>query len=108
MSLVSATTGKPIKRTTRADPLGFGLGVSQSTVPVLGTVWRYSASTWGFRSLLVYLPRSGTTFAMGANSLPEQDGLPQLSESVYRRLQGRAFTGAAECICGRRRLLSPG
>jgi D-alanyl-D-alanine carboxypeptidase len=37
-SLVSQKTGKPIKKTTPGDPAGFGLGVSQTTTPGLGTV----------------------------------------------------------------------
>jgi D-alanyl-D-alanine carboxypeptidase len=85
-SLVSTKTGKPIKKTTPADPSGFGLGVSQTTAPVLGTVWVYLASTFGFRSLLTYVPRSGTAIAIGANSLPEQDHLPRLGTSVYQKL----------------------
>ena len=40
-SLVSTKTAKPIKNTTRADPVGFGLGVAQMTDPGLGTVWAY-------------------------------------------------------------------
>ena len=86
-SLVSTTTGKPITKTTRADPMGFGLGVSQSTVPGLGTVWVYLGSTWGFRSILAYSPRSGSAIAISANSLPEKDNLPPLLTSVYRTLQ---------------------
>jgi D-alanyl-D-alanine carboxypeptidase len=86
-SLVSEKTGKPIKKTTRADPAGFGLGVSQTTHPALGTVWAYVGSTLGgFRFVLIYLPRSGSSIAIGANSLPEQDQLPLLLASVYRTL----------------------
>src|SRR2546421_435890 len=82
-SLVSEKTGKPIKKTTRADPAGFGLGVAQSTDPALGTVWAYLGSTLGFRFLLIYLPRSGSSIAIGVNSLPDQDQLPLLASSVY-------------------------
>ena len=85
-SLVSEKTGKPIKKTTRADPAGFGLGVAQSTDPALGTVWAYLGSTLGFRFLLIYLPRSGSSIAIGVNSLPDQDQLPLLASSVYRIL----------------------
>jgi hypothetical protein len=62
--------------------MGFGLGVSQSKLPGLGTVWVHLGSTWGFRSLLTYVPRSRTAIALGANSLPEQDHLPALLTSV--------------------------
>jgi len=84
--LVSTKTGRPIKKTTRADPAGFGLGVSQSTAPGLGTVWAYLASTFGFRTLLTYVPRSGTAIAIDANSLPQQDHLPQFGTSVHQTL----------------------
>jgi len=85
-SLVSQKTGKPIKKLTPGDPAGFGLGVSQSTASALGTVWLYLASTLGFRSLLTYVPRSGTAIAIGVNSVPEQDHLPRLGTSVYQKL----------------------
>ncbi len=38
-SLVSATTGRPVPRTTPADPAGYGLGVAQTTSPPTGEVW---------------------------------------------------------------------
>ncbi len=82
-SLVSTKTAKPIKNTTRADPVGFGLGVAQMTDPGLGTVWAYEGSTWGFRLLLIYVPRSGSAIAIGANSKPEVDHLGLLGKSVY-------------------------
>ena len=85
-SLVSEKTGKPIKKTTRADPAGFGLGVSQTTDPALGRVWAYLGSTLGFRFLLIYVPRSGSAIAIGANSLPEQDNLSLLGKSIYQKL----------------------
>jgi D-alanyl-D-alanine carboxypeptidase len=86
-SLVSRRTGKPIKKITPSDPAGFGLGVSQTTVPALGTVWIYGASTWGFRSVLTYVPRPGTAIALGANSLPEDDQLPALGTAVFQMLR---------------------
>jgi D-alanyl-D-alanine carboxypeptidase len=85
-SLVSTGTGKPIEKTTPADPAGFGLGISQSTVPGLGTVWAYQGSTWGFRFLLTFVPRSRTAIAISANSLPEQDHLFRLLTPIYRKL----------------------
>jgi D-alanyl-D-alanine carboxypeptidase len=85
-SLISEKTGKPIKKTTRADPAGFGLGVSQLTDPALGRVWAYLGSTLGFRFLLIYVPRSGSTIAIGANSLPEHDNLGLLAKSVDQTL----------------------
>ena len=91
-SLVSEKTGKPIKKTTSADPAGFGLGVSRLTDPALGTVWAYLGSTLGFRFLLIYLPHSGSAIAIGANSLPEHDNVGLLGKSVDQRLR-RAGVG---------------
>lgn len=85
-SLISEKTGKPIKKTTPADPAGFGLGVQQTTDPALGRVWAYRGSTLGFRFLLIYLPRSGSTIAIGANSLPEHDNLGLLAKSAHQTL----------------------
>jgi D-alanyl-D-alanine carboxypeptidase len=91
-SLVSEKTGKPIKKTTRADPAGFGLGVQQTTDPALGTVWAYLGSTYGSRCLLIYLPHPGSSIAISANSLPDQDELPLLAPSVYRILHRAALS----------------
>ena len=85
-SLISTKTGEPIKNTTLADPGGFGLGVEQTTDPTLGTVWAYEGATLGFRFLLIYFPRSGSTIAVGVNSLPEHDNLGLLAKSVYETL----------------------
>jgi D-alanyl-D-alanine carboxypeptidase len=85
-SLISTQTGKPIKTTTPTDPAGFGLGVQQARNPTLGTVWAYLGSTLGYRFLVIYLPHSGSTIAIGVNSLPEHDNLGQLANSVYATL----------------------
>jgi D-alanyl-D-alanine carboxypeptidase len=85
-SLVSEKTGKPIKKTTVADPAGFGLGLQQTKSPILGTMWTYEGETFGFRFILAYQPRSGTVIAIGTNSKPLHDELPQLFVSVYRSL----------------------
>jgi D-alanyl-D-alanine carboxypeptidase len=86
-SLISTKTGKPIKNTTLDDPGGFGLGVEQTTDPTLGTVWAYEGATLGYRFLLIYFPRSGSTIAIGVNSLPEHDNLGLLTKSVYETLR---------------------
>ena len=91
-SLVSQKTGKPIKKTTPGDPAGFGLGVSQTTTPGLGTVWAYVGETWGFRCLLIYGPRSGTAIALATNSVPKQDQLAPLGTSVYQELHRAGVT----------------
>jgi D-alanyl-D-alanine carboxypeptidase len=85
-SLISQTTGRAIKRTTAADPHGFGLGVAQATTS-LGRIWAYEGENLGYRMLLVYLPRSGTIIALGANSTPSTDKLGGLGLSVIQILR---------------------
>jgi D-alanyl-D-alanine carboxypeptidase len=85
-SVVSEKTGKPIAKTTVADPAGFGLGLQQTTSRTLGMFWTYEGETFGFRFILAYKPSSGTVIAIGANSHPLHDELPQLFVSVYRSL----------------------
>ncbi len=48
-SLVSEATGKPIRRTTLADPSGYGIGVTQQTTRQTGTTWDYEGETFGYR-----------------------------------------------------------
>ena len=85
-SLISETTGRGIKRTTIAEPRGFGLGVAQSTLSV-GTVWAYEGENLGYRMLLVYVPRSGTIIALSVNSTPSSDQLGGLALSVIQILR---------------------
>jgi D-alanyl-D-alanine carboxypeptidase len=85
-SLVSLKTGKPIRHTTTSDPEGFGLGIAQMTHPEIGRFWFYEGETLGFRTLHVFLPRSGLLFALALNSQPTVDHIGDLSVSVYRTL----------------------
>jgi D-alanyl-D-alanine carboxypeptidase len=85
--LVSEKTGKPIEKTTVADPAGFGLGLQQTTTRTMGTMWAYEGETFGFRFILTYTPSSGSVIAIGTNSKPLHDELPQLFASVYRSLR---------------------
>ena len=87
LSLVSMTTGKPIRRTSLADPGGFGLGVAQGTHSTLGTFWLYEGGTLGFRTLHVYFPRSGVIMAMGLNSYSAKDQILALAASAYDTLR---------------------
>jgi D-alanyl-D-alanine carboxypeptidase len=85
-SLVSSKTGRAIKHTTPRDPHGFGLGIAQTTHPEIGRFWFYEGETLAFRTLHVYLPRSGVIFALGLNSQPTTDHVGDLAVSVYRTL----------------------
>jgi D-alanyl-D-alanine carboxypeptidase len=87
-SLVSETTGKPIARTTAADPNGYALGVTQLTYKPIGTVWWYRGGTLGYRFEHFYFPRTGLIIALAVNgSVGNNDGLFSTAISVYHTLQ---------------------
>jgi D-alanyl-D-alanine carboxypeptidase len=94
-SLVSEATGKPIARTTLADPVGYGLGVTQQTSSLTGTIWDYEGETFGYRVAHYYLPRSGMIIALAVNSATGNDDIGDLAGSVYQTLQnaGAVHTG---------------
>ena len=56
------------RRTTPADPAGYGLGVQQVTSQPIGTVWTYEGETFGYRVVHFYFPRSGIIIALAVNS----------------------------------------
>jgi D-alanyl-D-alanine carboxypeptidase len=85
-SLVSTTTGEPIKTTTLADDAGYGLGVSQVTSKALGTEWYYEGETDGYRVVNIYAPRSGTAITIGVNSASLTDNTAALGTSIYQTL----------------------
>ena len=68
MSLVSERTGQPIEQTSGTDSLGFGLGVQQQATEGLGNIWQYEGATAAFRTIHVYVPKSGVILAIGLNS----------------------------------------
>jgi D-alanyl-D-alanine carboxypeptidase len=88
LSLVSMKTGKPIAKTSLSDPRGFGLGVSQSTAPEVGTVWLYEGETFGHRTYLLYFPRQDAVIAFGLNSAPDskEDQGTKLLVTIYKTL----------------------
>jgi D-alanyl-D-alanine carboxypeptidase len=85
MTLVSRKTGKPIAKTSAADPLGFGLGVGEATQAKLGTYWYYLGETDGYRVGYGYFPANGAVIAISLNSRPdkEQDHIGTLFAGVY-------------------------
>jgi D-alanyl-D-alanine carboxypeptidase len=94
-SLVSEATGQPIASTTLADPTGYGLGVTQETSSLAGTVWYYEGETYGYRVLHLYFPHSGIIIAVAVNSATGNDDIADLAGSVYQTLQnaGAVHTG---------------
>lgn len=94
-SLISETTGKPIRTTTAADPEGFALGVTQLTYKPLGTVWWYRGGTLGYRVEHFYFPSSGLIIALAANSSVDNnnDDLFSTAVSVYQTLEKAGAAG---------------
>jgi D-alanyl-D-alanine carboxypeptidase len=88
-SLVSEATGKPIRRTTAADPVGYGLGVQQVFNPQTGSFWAYEGQAFGARVIHYYFPRTGLLIAVAANSSTTitNDDLAGLAGAVYQTLQ---------------------
>jgi len=89
LTIVSLATGKPITRTSAADPRGFGLGVAQLPQPREGTFWYYEGESLGYRTLYVYLPKSNTVMALTLNSQPTtgQDEIGKLIDALYTTLR---------------------
>ena len=85
-SLVSEATGKPIRRTTAADPAGYGLGVQQVFNPQTGVFWAYEGQAFGARVIHYYFPRTGLLIAVAANSSTTNDYLSNLAGAVYQTL----------------------
>ena len=104
-ALVSQATGKPILRTTLANPLGYGLGVAQAIFPgPTGNFWYYEGQAFGARVLQMYFPRSGMLIALAVNSStvqrpperPSRIGLPDPAGS--RRSQHRLIFSARTAV----------
>jgi D-alanyl-D-alanine carboxypeptidase len=89
-SLISETTGQPIRRTTAADPAGYGLGVQQVFNPQTGAFWAYEGQAFGARVIQYYFPRTGLLIAVAANSAASNDDLAGLAGAVYQTLQQAA------------------
>jgi D-alanyl-D-alanine carboxypeptidase len=87
-SLISTKTGKPIAKTSAADPRGFGLGVVEVTAAKLGTFWFYQGETLGYRMVHFYLPRQDAVIAFGLNSAPDknEDHAGELATRIYDTL----------------------
>ncbi len=85
-SLVSEATGKPIRRTTAADPAGYGLGVQQVFNPQTGIFWAYEGQAFGARVIHYFFPRTGLLIAVAANSSTTNDDLANLAGAVYETL----------------------
>ena len=89
-SLVSEATGKPIARTTLADPAGYGLGVQQITTPPTGIVWDYEGGTSATGSCTSTSPAPASIIALAVNSATDRtndDLQATWPNAVYQTLQ---------------------
>jgi D-alanyl-D-alanine carboxypeptidase len=96
MRLVSQKTGQPIEQTSADDQLGFGLGVQQQATKDIGNIWLYEGGTAAFRTIHVYVPKSGVILAIGLNSYTTPnsenatpDHILGLVDTVYQTLVQR-------------------
>jgi D-alanyl-D-alanine carboxypeptidase len=85
LTVVSDKTGKPVPRTSKADPSTFGLGVGGGYRPALGSYWYYQGMTLGYRVLYAYFPTNGAIIVIGLNSQPDgkQNQNGPLLEKIY-------------------------
>ena len=72
--------------TTLADPTGYGLGVTQQTTTLTGTIWDYEGGNLGYRVAHYYFPHSGIILALALNSATGNDDIGDLAGSVYQVL----------------------
>jgi D-alanyl-D-alanine carboxypeptidase len=92
-SLVSTTTGEPIKGTSKEEPRGFGLGVTQVLRQPFGTFWFYEGETLGYRVAHVYVPATDTTIVVALNSQtsPSTDQAGPFLGKIYVLLEQRGL-----------------
>jgi len=80
-TLVSQSTGKPVKEATPEDPRTFGLDVVQLFRPTTGRLWFYEGETLGFRVIFAYWPQHDLVITAATNSQPPK-GQNQLANEV--------------------------
>ncbi|MGQ3891219.1 serine hydrolase domain-containing protein [Legionella sp. CNM-4043-24] len=88
-SMISLTTGKPIRQTDKSDPKAFALGISQGYDEVMGTYWFYEGKTLGYRAVYMYSPASNiiivTLYNSATNS--ENDKVGELIQKIYQQVK---------------------
>ncbi len=87
MAIVSTKTGKPIAKTSAADPQGFGLGVANiyNAEHPLESMWFYEGETLGFRAMYIYVPCNKVIISAAFNSATndENDHGHDLLKNAY-------------------------
>ena len=86
MQIVSLSTGAPIEITSKKDPYGFGLGITQAFDKELGHYWFYEGETLGFRATYMYIPCNGVIISTIFNSATnaENDHSGPLIKEIYK------------------------
>lgn len=88
-TLVSTTTGKPVKKLTAEDPNGFGLGIGFSYVPDFPSlVINFEGMTMGYRAQYIFILDKNLIIAATTNSSVDQDNdhLIELLNDTYEVL----------------------
>lgn len=87
-SLVSLQTGKPIKKTSKREPKGFGLGVIQTYDKKIGRFWYYEGETLGYRALYMVVPCNKVIISALFNSATNHDNDQSgaLMQTLYKQV----------------------
>jgi D-alanyl-D-alanine carboxypeptidase len=88
-SLVSTASGQPTAAASSADPLGFGLGISQCWFPFTGSpLWLYEGKTWGYRAVWYRRPGDDLVVAIAANAAVPFNDDTLASAYLYQAVLG--------------------
>ncbi|KTD20912.1 (serine-type) D-alanyl-D-alanine carboxypeptidase [Legionella lansingensis] len=87
-TLISISSGLPLRHTNANDPYGFGLGISQRYQADIGRYWFYEGETLGYRALYMYVPCNKVIISALFNSATneENDHAGELVQKLYKHL----------------------
>lgn len=93
-SLVSATTGKPIKAPTEDDPEAYGLGIAVSYDQANKNELRYyyEGGTLGYRAFYLYVPAQNIIVSVAVNSAVDDDNLKEIVTNAYNIMRNKSST----------------
>ena len=88
-SLVSTTSGQPIREVSASDPQGFSLGIIQAWKPFLATpiLWSYTGQTFGCTTSWFRLPGEELVVVIAVNASAAQIETTSLYERVLGILE---------------------
>ncbi|KTD17754.1 serine hydrolase domain-containing protein [Legionella jordanis] len=87
-TLVSLSSGLPLKITHSKEPYGFGLGIAQGFDAKIGHYWFYEGETLGYRAIYMYVPCNEIIISALFNSATNQenDHARELVQNIYHYL----------------------